>query len=649
MPTVNLTARKLRVRIGADLQDWSAAVSAFTAEESGLSEDGLKQVEGQLFIKPIPNPPESIDPYENPSRWRPGTPVLIEVTGDGGGWIVPRYGRLFILEEPDFPDPGQGINVQVGCRLTWHNTYEFDDDATGLVGTPINSATVAQRLLEANEIASEDISLGTWPYDLSIPEGKGPNGSFIQQAGELAYANDWRYLYQNVSGTIVSAALNLGIASPLITITLGTNDVLYQPAKVDTAGPPDVLRVAAESVAFGPVQNPAIEVSEVIGDKSEITYDDPFFGLQSCYGTGPIARSTTQVWWDAENHYTETIEEGIFYALTVTDFGWRIGSGCGLVPFKRTLVQKIYDPTDKRLLRTVTSVWQRGFTLSKAFNYGALSSSNLNIPRLLERTVERYYPADNEVLERIETEKEVALWTLNPNASGRRGFPDDPARMINLGTSITKWKNIGGNTWQKSSTELLPKSQFDSSPEGNPATVRPNISTSISNTGNNQPPRLEFWDYDNTESSEEFVAELTYTIPGGGSGRTRKRLYTLPYGFSQEQCENIANLHLGLIAGRHRAALIEFPVSDALLTAAPLFPCNVVLPSGEIRHYRIDALAWEHTANQAKVAGVGILVGTTSAPTEEDPNPTPVPLTGTLVVDDTVSVVDSDALIYEVV
>jgi hypothetical protein len=107
--------------------------------------------------------------------------------------------------------------------------------------------------------------------------------------------------------------------------------------------------------------------------------------------------------------------------------------------------------------------------------------------------------------------------------------------------------------------------------------------------------------------------------------------------------------HIALIAGRHRGALVEFPLSTALLTAPPLFPFNVVMPDGEVRHYRCDGLAFEHTEEGAKVLGVGILVGTTAAPTEAVPTPAPVPLTAVAVVDDEDFVVDDSDQIYAVV
>lgn len=94
----------------------------------------------------------------------------------------------------------------------------------------------------------------------------------------------------------------------------------------------------------------------------------------------------------------------------------------------------------------------------------------------------------------------------------------------------------------------------------------------------------------------------------------------------------MAYLHLKLVAGQHRAVAVEMPVTDALLTAPPLFAFDVVEPSGRRSHYRADSLAWEHSVDTCKAAATGILVGVTPAPTEGNPNPDPDPVTGTGVM-----------------
>lgn len=616
MPTVNLTARKLRVRIGADLQDWSAAAVSFTADEAGLSEDGLKPIEGQLILADIKDAPESIDPYDNPARWHPGTPVLIEVANDSGAWVVPRYGRLFILEEPDYPEPGQPLTIQVGCKLAWHNTFEFDDDQTGVtVGTATNSATVAQNLLEANEILIADISLGTWPYSLTLPEGKGPSGSFVQQAGGLAYSNDWRYLWQRADGVITASALDLSIGSPLVTITLGVNDVAYSRVKVEGT-PPNSLKVAGVARVASAGTNPSVEVNEVEGDLAPFSE-----GAVTCVGIGVIARSTTTVSWSGDSltgwtHVTQTVEEGIRSAVAYTPSA-NGGSPCTLTEWRRTTVTRQYG-TDRRLIDVTTLEEQRAFTLNQTL----LNRGFFNWYTTRE-TVETYYPDVNEILERLEVVEQAALVTLDSSYSGAPNTATDPARLITVDDRTFRWTQLGTNTWRKTESFVTSKALTNTAPGADPtATVGRTLSTT-SNSGQTQPPQVEFWDDGINESETEYQYTLTYTPVV--TGRVRKDLKILPFGFSEAQCQTMAEHHIRLAIGRNRAAVIEFPFSNTLLSAPPMFPCDVVLPSGEIRHYRIDGINWEHTPDQAKLAGTGILVGVTPAPTLENPTPSPIP------------------------
>jgi hypothetical protein len=174
-----------------------------------------------------------------------------------------------------------------------------------------------------------------------------------------------------------------------------------------------------------------------------------------------------------------------------------------------------------------------------------------------------------------------------------------------------------------------------------------NSSTSTSSAGDNQPPRPEIWEDGVTNEDVEFQGTATYVLPGGGSGRTRKRLEAVPYGFSQSQMEYLALTHVALIAGRHRAALVELPITTALLTAPPLFPFSVILADGSACHYRADAMSWGHSESEGRVAVTGILVGITAAPTQAAPSPSPVPLTSVAVVDSAVPVVDSSIPVFE--
>lgn len=642
MPAL-IQSRRLRVFIGSDQQDWSASAGEFLPQWDSLSESGLVTVSATLQIIKVSTNPESIDPRINPARWRPGQPVRVEVTNSAGTYVVHPMGRLFILEEPDFPDPEAGIELQLGCRLAWHNTFEYDDEKTGITsGAATNSATVASNLLQANEIGAGNISLSNWPYALTVPDGKGPGGSFIQQAGELAYSNNYRYLYQNTSGTIVAGALDLSIGSPTVTVTLGSNDVAYQSVKVE-GSPPDQIKVAGTGTATSSVQNPIVDVVIVEGDRSPYEY-----GNISCPGSGIIGRTTTTVGWSTANntvYHVTTTQEAAPPTAVAKDVTETEGmSPCSPRNWKTTKVERRYDLTrEGRLTEEVQEIRQDRYT------YFAGDKSNSTVHELVSRATTTYSYADGEVINRIERVEEQIQYLIDEStveASGIFGGARPDTSMTEVKREIETWTKVGDNTWKKSKVEKYPRKFKDNNPDtGAGASITAGSSTTTS-TGENQPPRAELWDGGIITEDVEYQATANYTQPGGSTGRTRKRLFTLPYGFSQSQCQAMALLQIKLIAGRHRAVAVEMPVTDALLSAPPLFAFNIVHPDGAIYHYRADGVTWEHTADTCKVACSGILVGSTPAPTQQNPTPDPEPVTGTGVVANSIPVEANGLQVY---
>jgi hypothetical protein len=642
MPAL-IRSRRIRVFIGADQQDWSTSAGEFLPQWDSLSESGLITVSATLEILKVSTNPESIDPRDNPTRWRPGQPVRVEVANSAGAYVVHPMGRLFLLEEPEFPAPGEGIVLELGCRLAWHNTFEYDDEKTGVTtGTALNSATAATNLLVANEMPSGQISLGTWPYALTVPEGKGASGSFVQQAGEIAYSNDYRFLYQNTAGTVVAGQLSLAIASPTATITLGTNDVAYQAVKTE-GSPPDQIKVAGTGTVSTPIAKPIVDVVTVQGDR------EPFqVGNVSCPGTGIVGRTNTVIDWSTTGN--------ILYHVTTTrldappsgvakDPLETVGMGpCTPRNWKVTTLERRFDLTKQgRLTEEIEEIRQDRYT------YFA-GSSNKTVADLVQRTTTTYSYTDDEIVTRVErVEQQAQYWVDQSEENRLSGIVEPDTSLTEVKREIDTWTKVGDNTWKKARVEKYPKKFKNSSPEVGAGAAVTTATSSTSASGENQPPRAELWDGGVSTEDVEYQATINYTQPGGGSGRTRKRLYTLPYGFSQAQCETMAQLHLKLIAGRHRAAIVELPVTDALLTAPPLFPFNVVEPSGRILHYRADSVTWEHTVDTCKVAVSGILVGTTPAPTVGNPTPDPEPITGTIVVANAVPVEASGIQVFATV
>ena len=171
--TANLTARKLRVLIGADLQDWSLAAANFAPSQESISQAGLVKHFATLDILDLLSNPESINPKANPARWREGQVVVVDVADDGD-WV--RVGNLRLLE---IPAASEGlITLQLGCWLAWAAKVSKEGDRSGItLGDETNAAVVAERLLVAAGIPLDSINLGDWEYIQRWPlqkEGNGP-------------------------------------------------------------------------------------------------------------------------------------------------------------------------------------------------------------------------------------------------------------------------------------------------------------------------------------------------------------------------------------------------------------------------------------------------------------------------------------------
>lgn len=287
--TVNTTALRLQLLIGDDQQDWS---SWYQNVEIGWESynQGLLKKTGSIVIGGH-DTPESLNIRANPSRWRPGQPITLNYW-DGSVWQPHPLGGLVIVKEPSPPSTitvdnhtvfSNSISFDVGCLLTYYDFDEPDDDKSQVVtGTAVNSADVAKLLLEAGEVPVASINLGTWPYELTAPIGK-QGGSFVSQAGDLAYSNK-RFLYCDKSGVVRSQEVLIPPTTSNFSITLGADEIQFEPYQ-DLQKPVELARAVAVSSQSADEENPRTELFKTFGDPGD--YVD---GLG---GYGIIAQLTT--------------------------------------------------------------------------------------------------------------------------------------------------------------------------------------------------------------------------------------------------------------------------------------------------------------------------------------------------------------------
>jgi len=579
----NVTSRRFTVQIGG--QDWSRSAKRLTVGFKSLSEEGLLKFSGSLYLQSDNLAPESLNPRVNPSRWRPGQSVYVQVVGDNGVFRDFQFSHLVILEEPDPLKRSDSLQqIEVGCWLNWSDTYEFDGDESGVfLGVAEPSQVVAQRLLQTHQIPANRIALGTWSYDLAYPASKQGESSYVQQAGGLAVSNDWRYLYQRTNGQITQGQLNLSPAvAPAVTVNLGTNDRVWEPLK-DPQSPVETIRVAAIGYPLDPFEN-WTDIDEVIDDLSNYS--------PTTFGNGVVRRVLTSMTYDYPNTITKRV---VTWELEATVF-LRVTIPAQLIIYEEMEEVKRFNSTYPHRLESMRTSVER---TERAIIYDGILSNDREVLRIDK---DWDYDENDTVISTDERTKEAQILHEPETERTARWNMRDVHRLL------IEYEPLGGGNWKKKERESTARVILDSAVDkfsSNPWAMQTETRLDDGDDGDVQPPKTQYFEPANTKE-EHYESDVTWIHPGGATGRNRKRLFTVPFGFNQEQVTGIAEQFRGLLVGRHRGDLIELPVSDAVLSADPMFRVNVVEPDGTTHRYLGDGLSYTLEETKAYAACAGI-------------------------------------------
>lgn len=596
--TVDARAIDLRIRVGDDLQDWS---DWYTLLEIGWeSLDGGKIAKtGRLIIAdsyPNPTGPGSINPLANPVRWRPGQPIRVSYW-DGTAWLPhPLAANLVILEEPIEPSiESYQIEISIGCNLTYYDYTQPDDDQTGITpGAGENSAVVAQRLLEAGEVPTAQINLGSWPYDLTFPETK-EGGSFVAQASDLAYANH-QYLYCDQNNIVRSQELTLQSAAPVATITLGQDELKYAPLR-DPQQPVELVRAVATSQQPEDEENPRTEYFPQFGDPGEILNDS------SVGGYGVVASLLTEYFTQSE------APQEVFrstYRELAGKFNQNFGSKIQNVISDRT-TNSTYADENGRIYRerTVSSARRGVLNPNETDNV-------INEDTYFEQDIIYTYDAED-VVTKIETKERSAKIKVNIDEV------DDPYTLVDSREIVQRWKEVAPGKYQQSTVDSIcaiaqnPNGDYD-----NPYALitKDPVRPSADNTGSTQPPRTKYLEIGRQSKEVHLEGRALFEHPGGSTLRNRERPpYQVAYGFSEAQLNSIAYSEGYLLYGRRQGKLIELPITPVLLgQTAPMFRVDIADPVESLTFsYLMDAVEFHHEPERAWVEAAGIWIGTVEA------------------------------------
>lgn len=596
MTIASTTARRLRVLIGTDQQDWSAHYASLVIGRSSLgidSDQGKSIFVGNLEIKNTISPPESIDPKDNPARWRKGQDIYVQVRNDADtGYIDAAFSRLKIFREPARPGRGNLI-LDVGCRLRWAGRSQLNEDKSDIrYGQAETGDAVASRWLQASGVEADNISLSTWPYSLARAIGKENQASFSDQAADLAYACDWRILNQDINGNIVDTPLDLTPGVAISTVTVGQNDIVYEPDE-DPESIPEIIKVAGTGYDLSTVQNPTVDVQEkVVDDFSTIS---PKSG-----GSGIAVRTITTQSFTAGAAPTRTKRVQIFKAealifqnpsipsqlieLSDDTQTWRYETGNA-------------DPSKARLVQYVHTLLENGKSIVP-------TDEPFNIRETVRQQTDITYGSDEPMAryQTVERQAEIKLDEASQDPWNQRVIVDEDFQWTPYATGKFD------RTDTVSQALIRAKSNIDRG-EADPWALETDHRDYDRSTPN-KPFNTEFFDPGIEESQVEYEGAVIYVPDGGSSGRDRDRLFTVAdgFGFSDAQMIGLAEKHRGLFIGRGRQHEIRLAINDGLLQAPPLPRISVTDTDTLTYQYLADALTFEFLENSSSATCFGIWI-----------------------------------------
>lgn len=227
--TANASASQLQILIGSDQQDWSEARMGLEVGVNQRDRSGLFKITGRLTLRNILTAPESMNPRINQARWCRGQSLIVNEKNASGAYVRHRYGWLYILKEPAPSAIKEAkLELEVGCILSLKDFAEPSEDESGIsLGTSTTRTTAIGSLLTAAGINTWIGSVPLYPIAYPLPKER---GSYVQQAGEIAYAG-LKALHQLNDGTVTAVDLRIpGVnAAPLLTVTIGHDEVAYTP------------------------------------------------------------------------------------------------------------------------------------------------------------------------------------------------------------------------------------------------------------------------------------------------------------------------------------------------------------------------------------------------------------------------------------
>lgn len=601
MSLVSSASRQISTLIGG--QDWSDYITDFPPIRDGIEANGVLSVTSTIEIAYNEGNPSGLDPLLNAALWKRSQSVRMQVRDSSGNLINHPFGYLFILRVPTLSPDGNRLTVEVGDYLALANRREVPGDASGItLGTPEDFSVICQRYLEAAGIPSSNIALGgPWGDSRALPVPK-DNVNALEMAGRIAYASDFRVLYQDSTGIV---------RAQLVTVTSGTPSLSFNASQIpaewfersfEPGTAPELVKVTGTAETVATVSTPITDTPINTADREVFTSSSyeltqAFVGINN--GTLLGRRAVD------ENRHAQRVEQ-------------RRESQPGEVVFKTggTATKVVTsDKTEFYYYQTLPAnadgvfpyrQFEKWTTIERA--RGISDGDDSAAPETYRIIAEGWsHDANGEVDEydrsvfarQKEYEPDSGLgsnWrqiedfqeTWTPEGLGYRH--DYVTRVANITRDRSANAVNAANKWQ--------------------LTVVDSDSKPARSQGDNAPPAPELWEGPYTIDEQNYEGQATYTPPGGASLIPPERVIELPegLGISNAVCSSIAAKWAQIYGGKEYKMLLTFPVTDALLAIdLPLWQVAYTV-DGRVRTYLVDSQTYNHTADELTCAAVGILI-----------------------------------------
>lgn len=633
--TVNAGACRLKVLIGDDQQDWSARRKSFDVGFPMRDRGGLLPITGTLTLTYWQYAPEDMNPRVNPQRWQRGQVIRVQVLNESGVFEPHPCGLLYILKEPLPPHPdAPALTLQVGCKLALKDYAEPANDKSGIVlGTATSRTDAIANILAAAGITTLTGTIPAYPIAHPLPR---LGGSYVQQAGKVAYAG-FKALWQDNAGTIQTADLRLNPASaPTVDITIGVGggEIIYQPSEGAETPVEELRCVGVDRIGIDtwrcldslPAEQYSTEVSGGAAS-TRILRRTTTVDCQGLNEAGQFYKSREEVVEETANVVYPAEEPGslrlTFSSRTTTTYLYEPGLTGRLLSIERRIV---------RPLAAAVAAWWANLSDVQKSHYFRTQPT----PSLEERTTFNYQdyptPQDGSVADQyafnyqsqvvagqtVASRAPIAAIATNEDLTNV-----DPLALVPSGLTQESWAKVRGYEWQKRTITQAPFIQANPDAAASSTSISSKIAlvttddqTDISAAGGQQPSAPERRPDRYTEIEIQVKGRALFGTLAGANEQKRNRTIEVEYLVAGDQAAAIARTEGALLIGRRQGQTILVPWSALFLAhpePLPLWRCTE--KDGATYVYQADAIHYTHDEDRAIVGCNGVWLATIPAGT----------------------------------